>query len=215
MADIFDEISEDMRQEKLAQFWKENGSWIIGGVIGAIMLTAIMSYVRQRNYTQNTKATTQLVMIAASTNTQQLEQFADKTDKNHAMMARFIAANNYVQNNQNDKAIALYEKIAGTSGLGQVWRDLARVHSISLRLNTAPPAELAAELAPLVQDDDVWRYTARELQALLEARQGHMQKAADLMSAIAADPNAPADERHRAFSLHELYIADAKANRKS
>ncbi len=215
MADIFDEISEDLRREKLSQFWKENGAWIIGGAIGAIVLTAFLSFMRQRDLAENTKATTELALIVDSTNTQKLAQFADTTDKNHAMMARFIVAGNDVENGLKDKAIALYKQIADTSGISATWRDLARIRSISLRLNSAPAAELTAELAPLVKDGDVWRYTAREMQALLEARQGHMQRAADMMAAIAADPNAPDDERQRAFSLHALYAADAKNNRKS
>ncbi|MBU6474351.1 MAG: hypothetical protein KGQ70_00160 [Alphaproteobacteria bacterium] len=215
MADIFDEISEDLRRENLARFWKENGSWIIGGAIGAIVLTAFMSFMRQRAFTQNTRATTELALTVDATNYQKLEQFAATADKDHAMIARFIAADNYIDNNQKDKAVALYAQISGTSGIAKVWRDLARIHSISLRLDTAPAAQLAAELAPLAASDCVWRYTAREMQALLAARQGDMQKAADLMAAIAADPGAPDDERQRAFSLHALYIADAKANRKS
>ncbi len=126
-----------------------------------------------------------------------------------------MAADAYLNHNEKDKALALYNDIVKTSGLDATWRDLARIHSISLRLDKDPPDALAKELADLSGDKDVWRYTAREMEALLAARQGQMQHAADILAGITADPQAPEDMRQRAFSLHELYIADAKAGQKS
>ncbi len=43
MTEIFDEISDDLRSEKLNQFWKENGAWIIGGALGAVLLTGSLT----------------------------------------------------------------------------------------------------------------------------------------------------------------------------
>ncbi len=126
-----------------------------------------------------------------------------------------MAADAYLTHNEKDKALALYNEIANTSGLDKTWRDLARLHSLSLRLDKDPPDALAKELSALSGDKDVWRYGAREMQALLAARQGQMQHAADILSGIAADPAAPEDARQRAFSLRELYIADAKTSQKS
>lgn len=215
MTDVFDEISDDLRREKLNQFWKENGSWIIGGAIGAVLLTGALTLWRQWEYQHNASATTELTRLVTAGDLQKLEGFATTGDKNHAMMARFLAADAHLQKNEKDKAIALYSEIAGTYGLDKTWRDLARVRSISLRLDKDPPEALEKELSDLTGDNNVWRYTAREMEALLAARQGKMQHAADLMARITADPQAPEDMRQRAFSLRELYIADAKANQKS
>jgi hypothetical protein len=214
MTDVFDEISDDLRREKLNQFWKENGAWIIGGAIGAVLLTGALTAWREYEYQRDTAATTQLTRLVDAADGSKLESFAATGDKNHAMMARFMAADAYLARHENDKALALYTEIANTSGLDATWRDLARIHSLSLRLDKDPPDALAKELAALSGDKDVWRYTAREMQALLAARQGQMQKAADILAAITADPQAPEDARQRAFSLRELYIADAKAAQK-
>ena len=214
MSDIFDEISDDLRQQKLNQFWKENGAWIIGGAIGAIVLTGVLTFWRQYTYERDLKQTTQLVRLAKAADLPKLQSFAADTSKNHAMMARFMIADSYLAKKEKDKALALYNDIANTSGLDKTWRDLARLHSISLRLEKDAPETLSKELAAISDDDDVWRYSAREMQALLEARQGQMQKASDILGGIAADPQAPDDMRQRAFSLRQIYIADAKANSK-
>jgi hypothetical protein len=215
MTDVFDEISDDLRREKLNQFWKENGAWIIGGAIGAVLLTGALTFWRQHESARDAEATTQLTRVVEAANVTGLESFAATADKNHAMMARFLAADAYLEQKQTDKALALYNAIASTSGLDETWRDLARIHSISLRLDKDPPDALAKELSALSGDKDVWRYGAREMQALLAARQGQMQTAADILARITADPEAPGDMRQRALSLRQLYIANAKASQKS
>jgi hypothetical protein len=216
MADVFDEISDDLRREKLNQFWKENGSWIIGGAIAAVLLTGFLTFWRQWEYRRDAAATLELTHLAATpANLPQLEKFAEKADKSHAMMARFAAAEQRLEHKEKDKAIAIYNAIAATPRLDKTWRDLAHVLSISQRLDQDPPAALEKELAGLSGDDNTWRFTARELEALLAARQGQMQKAASILAKITADPQAPQEARQRAYTLRELYAADIKAGSKS
>jgi hypothetical protein len=214
MTDIFDEISDDLRQQKLNQFWKENGAWIIGGAIGAVLLTAGLSAWREYAHNRDLKQTTQLVRLQKTADLPKLESFAADTGKNHAMMARFAQADAYLTQKEKDKALATYNTIANTSGLDKPWRDLARLHSITLRLDKDAPEALAKELSALAGDDGVWRYSAREMEALLAARQGQMQKAAEILTQLSADPQAPEAMRQRAFSLRQLYVADAKASSK-
>jgi hypothetical protein len=214
MSDVFDEISDDLRQQKLNQFWKENGSWIIGGAIGAVLLTGALTLWREHTLARNTEQTTQVVTLEKAGDLTKLDTFAGSADKDHAMMARFAEADAYIAKKQNDKALAVYDTIANTSGLDKTWRDLARLHSVSLRLDKDPPEALAKELATLDGDKDVWRYSAREMEALLAARQGQMQKAASLLSAIAGDPTVPDDMRQRAYNLHQLYVADTGETKK-
>jgi len=214
MTEIFDEISDDLREQKLHQFWKENGPWIVGGAIGAVLLTATLTFWREHENQRNTDATTQLITLEKAADLPKLESFAAATDKNHAMIARFAEADTYLSRKENDKALAVYKTIADTSGLDKTWRDLARLHSVSLRLDKDAPDALAKELDALAGNDGVWRYSAREMQALLAARQGQPQKAADILDGIAADPLAPEDMRHRALSLRQFYSADTTTSQK-
>lgn len=211
MADVFDEINDDLRHQKLQEFWKENGNWIIGGAIGAVLLTGAMAFWRHWDYERNVSATAALSQIVG-TDAAKLESFAADADKKHAAIARFMAADAYVQKKENDKAIAAYNEIAKTSGLDKAWRDLARLHSIGLRMDKDEPAALEKELAKLTDDKAAWRFTALEYQALLAAKQGQKQRAAEILARVTGDPDAPEDARQRTFSLRELYVAEAKAS---
>lgn len=215
MSDVFNEIEDDIRNEKLQQFWKENGAWIIGGAILAVILTGALTFWRHWEYDRNTAATSELTRIVSTGDLKQLEKFGEDGDKNHAMVARFVAAGMHLQRGEKDQAIKLYNEIADTSRTDKTWRSLAKILSISQRLDTESPEKLEKELSSLARDKDPWRYTARELQALLAAKQNHLQEAVDILTTVTADPQAPADARARAFTLRDLYMADIPADAKT
>ena len=208
MTDVFDEINDDLRREKLHQFWKENGAWIIGGAIMAVLFTGALSLWRQWEYRRDAEATTELTRLVAASDLPPLESFARTASKNHAMLAGFLAAAAHLEHGEKDQAVALYNDIAATSGLDRTWRDLAKVLSIGQRLDHDDPGKLQKELSALSGDNGAWRYTALELEALLAARQGRMQNAIEALTKVASDPLAPADARTRAFTLRELYMAE-------
>ena len=218
MSDVFDEISDDLRREKLNQFWKENGSWIIGGVITAILLTAGLSFWQQLQYKRNAAATAELTQLVTDisgdkeqvkkADLSKLEHFSGAADKNHAAMARFMMAYTHIERGEKEQAVELFETIAKTSGIDKTYRDLAKVLSITQRLNDGDAEKLKKELSALTDGKNTWRYTALELEALLDARENHMQEAVDALTKITADPSAPEAARNRAMSLRELYTAE-------
>lgn len=208
MSEILSEIDDDIRAAKLRQFWMENGAWIIGSIIAAVLLTGVLTVWRQWDHRNNMRATSELVRVAATADLKQLEAFGATGRKNQAMVARFVAAGAHLNKGEKDQAVALYNDIAETRGLDKTWKQLAKILSISQRLDKDDPAKLEKELSRLSGDKDAWRYTARELEALLAARQKQPQKAVDILTKVTADTNAPADIRARAFALRELYMGD-------
>lgn len=215
MADVFDEISDDLRREKLNQFWRENGSWIIGAAVLAVVLTGVMAFWRQWEYKRSLRSTTELYRLLEAADVAKLEQFGRAGPADQGVIALFMAAAEHLRKQEKKEALAIYGEIADKAGADRSWRDLARLLSVSQQLEDGEPAKLEKELSRLDGPRGVWRYTALELQALLAARQGQAQKAADILAKIAADPDAPSDARTRAVTLRELYAADAAAAPKS
>lgn len=216
MSDIMDEISDDLRRQQLEQFWKENGAWIIGGVILAVVFTAGLTWWRSHTYERNLRETAQLIEIINESDVEKLTAFAEKTGKDHAVIARFAAAAVYAKRKQSDKAVAIYTSIQNTTGVDRTYRDLARLLSVSQRLETADPAALHKDLSALTDKGDVWRFSALELEALLYAREHKLKEAAGSLAEIIADSAAPQDVRMRATTLREFYIgaADGAAKNK-
>lgn len=209
MSEIMDEINEDLRRQQLEQFWKENGAWIIGGVILAVVFTAGLTWWRAHTYARNLQETSQLIEIINESDVDKLNSFADKTDKDHAVVARFAAAAVYAKRQQPEKAAAIYASIQNTTGVDGTYRDLARLLSASQRLETADPAGLHKDLKSLTDKGEAWRFSALELEALLYAREHKLKEAADSLAEIIADSAAPQDVRMRASTLREFYIGAA------
>lgn len=208
--DFIHEVNEEMRQKQIEAFWLENRNWIIGGVIFAILTTAGITWWRTWSYNTNIAQTAQLLEIAERDDPKMLSDFATESRKSQAAVARFLAAGHHVQQGNTGRAVEIYKEIAGTIGLDSTLRELARVLSISHRLNTDEPKQLHKEIAELSEKGDPFRYTALELDALLYARQGDMKKAAEKLQAIAQSATAPEDERMRAMTLVEFYTASAE-----
>lgn len=205
MADLMDDIGEDLRREQLKKFWKENGNWIVGGVLLAILATGAMSFWRNHEYQENLVATTELLSVAHQSDAGKLAAFAQKSDKDHATVAQFLAAGLYQQGGDKNKAAEIYAEIEKTAGVDRVYRDLAALYGVLLELETGDLAVLHKTLDRLTGDENVWRFTALEAKALLFARQGQADKAAEILMRISGDAAAPADARTRAYTLHELY----------
>ncbi len=207
MTDVFDEIAEDLRREKLHQFWKENGSWIIGGILLAVVMTGALSFWRQWESNRNAAATAELTRVVGKNDPAALAAYAQGAPGDQAMLARFMAAAAYTQHGDKDKAVAMYDAIASAMGPDKAYRQLAKLYSVSLRADGGDAAALRAELKPLLSEKAVWRYTALELDALLASRAGDRGAAVEDLTKISADPLAPADARARAFTLRSLYVA--------
>jgi len=213
--DIYHEIQEDIRQQQLKAFWAENGNWIIGGIVAAIIFTGALSFWRGYEADRNMQATAGLLAAVDAADPAKLDAFAAATDKDHAMMALFAEARLFADRKQNDKALAVYDRIADMSRIDGTWRDLAKFYSVSARLDSGDPATLHKELGKLEGKKDAFRASAMEMEAFLFAREKKMSEAAETLAKLAADPQTPPDIRTRALTLRNIYMGDvnnAKGN---
>lgn len=207
--DVMHEVGEDMRRQQLESFWKENGAWIIGSIILAIIATAAISYWREFDFKKDMAVTSELLLMMDASDPEQLTAFAGKSDKDHAVIARFVAANAYITKKELEKAVDIYQGIANTSGIDDSYRDLARLLSIGQRLGGGDSETLHRELAELQGNGGTWRASALEMEAVLYAQEKKMKEAADIWGQIAVDITAPDAVRARAEAMRELYLDHA------
>ncbi len=213
--ELYNEIREDLKQQQLEAFWKENGAWIIGGIIASILFTAVMSWWRGYDFDRNVAATASLTTAIQAADPAKLETLAETTRKNHALLARFAEARVYAARKEHDKAAAVYQEIAGMSRADKTLRDLAKLYGIGERLDHAEPAALHKDIATLTGKKNPWRFSALEMEALLFARENKITEADAALSVLIADPLTPADIRARAVTMRELHVGDKSAAKKN
>ena len=213
VSSVFREVQDDLRRQQLDTFWRDNRLWIIATIVLTIAATGALSFWRAHVADRNMAATAQ--MMTALRDPAALEKLAaDPSELDrpaHVALVRLNAAARALAKNDTVAALSFYDALSADRSADPVLRDLGRLYAIGLRLDSAPVADLDRQLAPLARKGEPWRFTALEMQGLLYAREGRMKDAADKMTEISGDAKAPQDARTRAFTLRELYQADAAA----
>lgn len=208
LTEIFREIDEELRLEKLQRVWRRYGAFIIALVIGVVLGTA--AYVAWKNYTESQRLERARAFAAAMDQAAQASDPAAAVsafaalaegDDAYAALARLHQAAAEQRAGNSAAAAAIYESLIADGALARQFRDLAMILLAMNTLDTADPDQLSARLAPLTAPDNPWRYSAQELTALLALRKGDTSRARDILTALAQDRGAPIGLQQRADEL--------------
>jgi hypothetical protein len=212
MADIIDEIGDDLRQQKLMQFWNDNGRFILLGAALAVALTAALHFWRVQSEKNDLAQTAVMVRALEQTDAGVLLQLAGETDPAHGFLVRLAAARAALDAGKKSDAVEIYRSIGAEKALRPVYRDLGILLATSVQLgdkNIAPAEleKLVQALVPLSEkksaEKSPWRHSALEITALIKARLNNKKEAMADLSAIIEDTSAPQDLRQRALRLHD------------
>jgi hypothetical protein len=190
------EVTEELKAEKLSQFWQNFGSWIMGGCVIAIGATAAYQYHLSQVTAKNQAITSTLL---ASDTLLERKQAATAVEKLQA-----------VSEANNAGGVALLAKLKAADILHSEGNDLA-AHKIygQVAANTQEPTLAEYALLRLQQQADVkpdaaYSPLAQELQAIALYREGKKQEASALLTTLLERKNTlPATQQR----LKELQAA--------
>lgn len=214
MADIFDEVDEELRQERAASLWRKYGSWLIAAALAIVL--AVGGYKYWGYYSQNQQVLAADRYVAALTGLAgddgdrtgaigALDAIAEKQSDGYADLARLRAAGAKLANGDKDGAIAAYELIANNQDSRPSLRDLATLLAVSASLDDGDLDELAARLEPLAAAGQAWRPLAIELQGALALKSGDIDAARTLFEALVGDAATPENLRERAMQILQAF----------
>jgi hypothetical protein len=216
VSDIFQEVDEEVRRERLNRLWQQYGNYAIAACV--LVVVAVAGW-RGYDWWQTRKAAEagaafeSAVMLAEAGKHQEADaafaKLAVDGTAGYRVLARLREAAELAQTDKN-AAVKTYDEIAGDRSAGQVMQDLAAVRSGFLLVDTAPYSEIRTRLEPLTAADRTFRHTARELLALSAWKAGDMTAARQWADMIITDPQSPAGTRSRAEVLSELIAASGK-----
>jgi hypothetical protein len=207
---LFREIDEDLRRDRLHQLWKRYGSLVIALIVALLLAVAgyqIWQYFQRQaadaasvrfGAAQRLEATDPAAALA------EFEALASTGPEGYALLAKLQAAALMAKQGNRAGAVAAYDRIARDSS-DAVYRDLATLLSVFAALQ-APIAEVDVpevqrKLATLAGDASSWRFSARELQALIALASGQKAEAERLLTALIDDPLTPNGVRSRAQQM--------------
>ena len=216
MADIFQEVDEEVRREQLKKLWERYGGYAIAACVLIVIGVAAWrgyDWWETKKAAEAGAAFEQAVTLAETGKHEEAEaafaKLATGASGGYRVLARLREAAEFARSD-NKAAVAAYDEIAADRSVGQVIQDLAAVRAALLMVDSAPYADMRARLEPLTGPERAFRHSAREILALSAWKAGDMGAARKWTDAIMSDPQTPAGTRSRTGVLSELIAASGK-----
>jgi hypothetical protein len=216
VADIFQEVDEEVRRERLEQLWKRYGNHIIAAAL--VVLACIGAwrgyvYWEERKAAEAGAAYEAANALAEAGKRAEAEaafaKLASDGTAGYRLLARFREAGQLGVNDPQ-AAVTAYDALAADASLGRALQDLAAVRAGLLLVDTAPYPELRTRLEPLTAADRPFRHSARELLAFSAWHAGDSTAARQWIDAVVSDPTTPGSIRTRVDVLSALIPSGGK-----
>jgi hypothetical protein len=213
VVDFFDEVEEELREERLNELFKKYAGVLIAAalvVVGAVAGWKAWGWYQDR---RDTEAATSY--LAAATRSQAagvagsnraatiaaFESVAAGAPDGYRVLARLRDAAMRAETGDLDGASALWDQISADTSADPLLRELANLTWCIWHADRGDPALLEGRLKPLATPGSYWRALAAEQLALLDLRQGNRDVARTELRKLADDATAPTGVRGRAGAL--------------
>lgn len=216
---FFKEVEENLRRDRLQDFAKTYGKWLVAAVVLFLGATGGWIYWEQQRdrkvaeESEKLHATFADIAAGRQQNVPQRLQELQRSG-NDVVRATAILTEAAVALEKNDRsgAIAKYRSVADNKGLPEIYRDVATIRLTALEFDTLQPNQVIARLEPLTKPGNAWYGSAGEMTAMALLKQGKKAEAARLFATIAADKQVPDSIRSRAVQIAGTLGVDATAS---
>lgn len=204
MSDSFAEVQETLRQERMQKAWNTYKPYIIGAIVGTILLTAIFSGYKSWNHDLQAKQTNLVMeLIDAKDFPNNINPADLKLRDGLKAMVLMQAAAAHKDNGNTDQAAELYAYIASTLKSAEHEHDLAILMTARLNQDAAPQDTLK----PLLnKKSNIWRPQALIDSAAYEASiNGDYDKALADLEAALKTKDLLKSIREKALAMQHVY----------
>lgn len=219
MTDTFvREVDENLRRDRIRDFFIDNKAWLIGAVILFLVASGGFIWFQQHREKLAEQHVEQLAEIYKDIGTgktqnvaQELDDLSNSGSKSVRATALFTRAAFAIQQSDNKLAIATYKKIADDGSLPKPYRDAALIRQTALEFDQLSPDQVVTRLQPLAKAESPWFGSAGEMTALALVKQGKTKEAGQLFAALAKDKDVPQSLRDRSIQIAGSLGVDASS----
>jgi hypothetical protein len=210
MSDIIREVDEELRHERYMKLWERFGIYVVAAALLVVLGVAGWRGYEWYQAREATKASARFeaaLQLAADGKRVESEAAFNEIAKDgthgYRVLARFRAA---AEAGRADvkAGVAAFDAIANDRSVDPVMRDIARVHSGYLLVDTATVPELTERLKTLMDPASPFRYSANEILALAHYRAGEIDAAQKIFAALITDNETPPSMRQRMQVMNAL-----------
>jgi hypothetical protein len=221
MSDIFQEVDEEVRRDKAAEFWKKYQNLILAGAALVVLASGGFRYWQYERERAQQAAGDQFQQALAALEGGKLDEAKAGLDKiaaqapsGYRALAQMTAAGAEASKDPQG-AIGAFDAISGDAAIDPLLRDAARLRAALLRVDIAGEGQKgAAALTSLSTDNGPYRRVARLALGALALERKDYDDAAKQFDLVLGDPEVSPDERQAASRWLGLIASNRSASAK-
>ena len=218
MADIFQEVDEEVRRDKAAEFWKKHQNLVLGVAVLIVLASAGFRYWQYEKEKAGQAAGDQFQAAIAALQSGKADEangglgkLAAEAPGGYRVLAQMTEAGGKAAANPQ-ASIAAFDAIAGDASVDPLFRDAARLRAAFLRLDQPKDEQAgAAALTSLAGGEGPYRRSARLALGALALSRGEYDDAGKQLDLVLGDNEASPAER----KLAERWLGLVASNRAS
>ena len=205
MSDIFQEVDEEVRRDKAAEFWKKYQNQILAGAVLIVLASAGFRYWQYEREKAEQAAGDQFQQALAALEGGKLDEakagfdtIAAQGPSGYRALAQMAAAGAKAHSDPQG-AIGAFDAVAGDAAIDPLLRDAARLRVALLRVDMSGEQQKGeAALTSLSTDNGPYRRVARLALGALALERKDYDDAAKQFDLVLGDPEVSPDERQAA-----------------
>lgn len=202
MADIFDEINEELKQDRQAVLWQRYGKYVIAvAVLVIAVVGARQGYVYWTEKRDGAAATAYYQAALTNDSGEALQDVIDGLTPGYQLLADFTIARKLAEQGKSGEAEAAFLALAEREDIDGFYRDTALLLSVMHASDNANSDDLLARIAVLTDTAGPLQGLALEQAAGLALKKGRARDAADYLEKITTLSDVPSSLRQRATQL--------------
>lgn len=219
MADIFQEVQEDLRRDRLKALWDRYGTVVI--VLAALIVLGVGGWRGYQYYEAQAAAKAgdrylEATRLSADGKAEEARKafaaIAADAPAGYQTLARLREADEAAKGDAAG-ALRLYQQVVADGATDPMLRDAARIRGAYVAVDAGTRDDVKRLVEPLATPDGAWSTLAREALGLAAFKAGDMADARRHFEAIVSDPTAPGTTRQRADLMLAVLPPPASAVR--
>ena len=210
MVDIFQEVDEELRQDRLQQVWRSYGRFIL--VAGLLVIVAAAggkgwdhySFTKLIDASHQYEVAENLLLEGKPDDA--LALFSNLSENgfgSYQKLGEIRQAALLKESGNFEAALDIYSRISKDTSQGKILRDAASLNLVLMKIGRSDQKSenLISYLRPLTEPGRPLRFSAKEVLGLLEMKHGDKKSAESTFKELAENLEAPEPLRARALRL--------------